>query len=165
METLFADFGSMNGIILKPAGSPNDEMQLVPEGQVVGVRVKVTIEQGKGRGFMHCHVLLEVCHTSRQRNQWGMMGIHLNRRGLQEYLDHHIDQMPVMANQRPEKCYVNMRLLTRGTDNSNKWLTLEYLDKDRDVSGRNLKRDRQNAPEQLREVRQKMLDEGEDYEI
>lgn len=160
LETLFSDFDLLNGRVLKPAGSPNNEGHLLDYGDILGVRVAYGIEEAPKTGLVHAHVLIEVCHLARELNAWGMRGVHTNREGIRAYFDNNIGLMPVLPQQRPQRTYVNVRLLTKGTDNSNKWLTLQYIDKDTDIRGRDLRADREAAPENLRRVRQKILDEG-----
>lgn len=162
---LFGDFNLLNGLILKPAGSPNDERVGLDGNTIIGVRTALGVEQAPQTKLMHGHILLEVSHLAVGLNAWGKTGVHLNVTGLREWFDANIHQMPVMNSQKPKHVYVQVKLLTTGTDNSNKWLTLAYIDKDRDIHGRNLKRDRQQAPEDLRRIRQKILDEADEVEI
>ncbi len=163
---LLSDFDSMDGVLIKPAGAPNDqEIRFGPNNRIAGVRSKVTIEQGPVKKQMHAHILVEICHHYAERNRYGYCGIHINRRTLNEFFDARIPQMDIPANMRPGRIYVNSRLLTKGTDNSSKWLTLAYLDKDRDARGRNLAADRAAAPDPDRAIRQNFMQNGVDYEV
>ncbi len=145
-QDLFTDFESLNGILIKPAGSPNEaEEKFDDDNRIAGVRARVTIEQGPQKKQMHAHILVEICHHYTNRNEYGMAGVHINRRALNNYFDSRIEEMPIPPLMQPRKLYLNNRLMTKGTDNSAKWLTLAYLNKDRDRSGRNLGVDRRNA--------------------
>lgn len=153
LQQEFYDFHRMDGNILKPAGAPNDQM--VPLGynhKVRTIQTMVTVETGARRGQLHAHVLLEICHNYVHANQYGLTGVHINRQGLQESLNRHIHTMPVPAARRPQSLYTNIRLLTRANDNTNKWLTLHYLNKDRDVAGRDLRADRAAADPTLEDA-------------
>lgn len=152
-QNLLWDFDSMNGVLIKPAGSLNmNEEKFSQNHKIAGVKSSVTIEQGEKRHFMHAHVLIEICHNYVEKNEYGYSGVHLNRKTIQDYFDSHIGSMPINEGQRPEKHYINVRLLTRENDNTSKWLTLSYINKDKDLKaelgvpgGRNLKRDRAAA--------------------
>lgn len=141
---LFADFDSLNGTVIKPAGSPNEDKEKFPpfQNKIVGIRALVTIEEGGTRGQMHAHIVLEISHLYAGRNEYGLSGVHLNRMAINEYFNDRIPEMQILDAQKPKSCYINCRLLTKGTDNSSKWLTLAYLNKDRDSQGRDLRHDR-----------------------
>lgn len=158
-EVLF-DFDSMNGVLLKPAGSPNEDYASFGDNHLIEtIRSRVSIEQGRNGGTMHAHVLLEISHGYRDRNEFGYKGVQLNRRAFHEFLQNRVALMPVLPQQRPRDIYLNIRLLTRATDNTNKWLTLQYLNKDRDIHGRNLDADRAGATERDLDIRDEMLNE------
>lgn len=152
-EEMFDDWSVLNGAVLKPAGTANSERhRFGDDHKIISVKSRVAVEKGETKGQIHAHCLLEVCHsyTKAERGQ-RYVGVHVNRDGVQEYLDAHIPYMEIPFERRPKKIYVNCRLLTKGTDNSNKWLTLAYINKDRDVHGTNLAAQRARASE--RELR------------
>jgi hypothetical protein len=147
-QDLFQDFETLNGVLIKPAGSQNDAEERFPEDNLIaGVKARVTIEQGPGKKQMHAHILVEICHHYTNRNEYGLAGVHINRKALNNYWDSRIDEMPIPPIMRPRKVYLNNRLITKGTDNSAKWLTLAYLNKDRDAEGTDLQKARRNASE------------------
>jgi len=163
---LLSDFDSLDGVLIKPAGSPNGgEHKFGGNNRIAGIRSKVTIEQGPVKKQMHAHILVEICHHYVEPNQWGYSGVHINRRTLNQFFDDRIFRMAIPPNMRPGRVYVNNRLLTKGTDNSSKWLTLAYIDKDRDIQGRNLAADRAAAPVRDQGIRRNFLENAMDLEL
>lgn len=174
---LFEDWDQFNGTVIKPAGTSNrDEVRFPDDHLIIGVRSAIAIEEGdyNGRnGQIHAHVLLEISH--RYLNQtdgargWGTdnpdkrnIGVHTNVYTMREFLNGRIHLMNLPDARQPKRIYVNSRLLTKGTDNSNKWLTYQYLNKQtaHDNGGlpdRNLGVDRSNGTEQDRRVRDRLL--------
>jgi len=153
---LFGSWDYLNGRVLKPPGTPNSEMRAFPaDHSIISVRSKIAVEEGGVLGQMHAHILLEVAHEyTRQRdgaegygNETGRpyLGVHTNVLAMREFFNARIQDMDLEDARKPGKIYVNSKLLTKGTDNSNKWLTLQYLNKDvgRDNGGgyRNLRFD------------------------
>jgi len=175
LNTLFGSFDEMNGNVLKPAGSANSLRQQFPAVNRIGtVKSRIGIERGAAqRGQVHAHVLLEVMHrydvpTAENGPQdAGMdkdyLGVHVNVTALREWLNQRIDNMRIPVFRRPLKVYVNSRLLTKNNDNTNKWLSLAYINKDRakdDNSGavmRDLNVDRANADPELVQARSTIL--------
>lgn len=141
-ENMFLQWHVLNGTVLKPAGSDNQEGVTFPDPvQIISVRSRFSIEQGDTaqRGQVHMHVLLEVAHTYTNQVEGNagtgtddrpVIGVHTNVYQMRERLNAAIHLMDIDPNRRPPKIYVNSRLLTRGTDNSGKWLTLQYINKD-----------------------------------
>jgi hypothetical protein len=159
---LFYDFDSINGTVIKPAGSQNNSYaRFGPSHKIDGVKAQVTIEEGKKKGQMHAHVLFEVCHHFTDRNQFGLVGVHLNRLAIKEFMENRIPSFPTVDERKPKSIYVNCRLLTSKTDTSSKWLTLSYINKDLDAAGRNLKADRQKASTDEQELRRRFISDGE----
>jgi hypothetical protein len=179
-NTLFNDWAVCNGTVLKPAGSPNgDGMRFPANCKIISVKSRISVEQGDNQhGQVHAHVLLEVAHeyTRQEHGAEGIghevdkpiIGVHVNVTTLREYLNSRIGEMDIESERRPPKIYVNSRLLTKGTDNSNKWLTLQYINKDRarDNGGgtRNLRADEgQAADPALSRARQLLIRGGEEH--
>lgn len=172
---LFQDWDLLNGTVLKPAGTDNADKESFPgDHLIISVRSRFTVEQGQDqRGQVHAHVVMEVAHeyvrqqhgaTGMGRDGKDLLGVHVNVSAIREYLNGKIHNMDVPADRRPKKIYVNSKLLTTGTDNSNKFLSYQYINKDvaRDNGGgkRNLKRDREEAPEELQQVYKSVKDGG-----
>ena len=154
---MFGDWQVLNSGVLKPAGSANeDRLGFGDPCQIVSVKSQIAIEEGgQQRGQIHAHILLEVAHTYRRAVEGNegvgeggraIMGVHTNVLAMREYLNRRIHLMQIEPARKPRKVYVNSRLLTKGTDNSNKWLTLQYINKDSAEGGaRNLRADEHNA--------------------
>lgn len=160
---LFEDFDSINGNVIKPAGAPNGNfVRFGAMHKVDGIRAQITIEEGGRRGQMHAHVVLEVCHHYTDRNKYGLTGVHVNRQGIINHMNGRIPNMPVPNNEKPDNIYVNVRLLTKQTDNSSKWLALSYINKDVDAAGRDLAADRLNADQDLQDIHRSFRERGED---
>lgn len=156
-QELFNNWNMLNGTVLKPAGSNNDMGYKFPNNhKIKSVRSKIAVEKGGAqRGQMHAHVLLEVAHTYTRQEHGAEgigydrgranLGVHVNVRTIRDFLNGQIHTMDITEGRKPSKIYVNSKLLTKGTDNSNKWLTLQYINKDiaRDNGGgmRNLRFD------------------------
>lgn len=170
---IFREWSLLNGTVLKPAGSRNEDQIAFPEPHLfVKIRSVISVERGgeTRQGQIHAHVLLEVAHMYRQavngneglsEDGKDVMGVHINVYALRNYLNAHIEQMGLLPERLPSKIYVNSKLLTRGTDNSNKWLTLQYINKDRakdnDGGTRNLREDELNSEPQLQKARAGLL--------
>lgn len=173
---LFGHWHWLNGTVLKPAGTLNHEQHTFPADHLIrDIKSKVAIEVGdfqKGKGQVHAHTLLEVAHeyTRQRHGATGLghetgrpyLGVHVNVTALRIYLNGRIHEMGLDDGRFPKKIYVNSKLLTKGTDNSNKWLTLQYINKDisRDNGGgnRNLRHDEHDANnDELSRVRNLML--------
>lgn len=183
LGALFGDFSKLNGWVLKPAGTRNEALAKFPaRNKIMGVRSKISIERGntdKQRGQVHAHVLLEVAHEYLDQRDGAVgvggymgkpnLGVHINVYAMREYLNHKIQDMGIDDGRKPKKIYVNSKLLTKGTDNSNKWLTLQYIDKDiaRDNGGgyRDLRQDEGEAPAEMSEIREHMLNPQEDIAV
>lgn len=164
-NNLFADWARLNGTVLKPAGSPNDSnLNLGDNHQVVSCRSRVSLESGEQKGQYHAHVVLEVAHTYTDKNSYGNSGVHINVAALREYLNGQIYLMGIAPQRMPEKIYVNSRLLTKQTDNSAKWLTLQYINKTRDKNGLNLASQRRGGTEEERSIHQAMKNPVEEFE-
>lgn len=148
---LFQDFDSLNGVLIKPAGAPNAENHLVDPDGIVGVRSRVGIEQGAERGFVHAHILVEVCHRLGDNNEFGFRGVHVNRGALQRFFDERLEGRD-FGGRHIERVYLNSKLQTRATDNASKYMTIAYLNKDRDALGRNLAAQRHAAGARAREI-------------
>lgn len=161
---LFHEFDTVNGTLLKPAGAPNAEGHLLPEEGVIGVRARVGIEQGPERGAVHAHILVEVCHRLGENNDFGFRGVHINRALLQKFFDQRLRHMDVAEDRKIDRVYLNSKLQTKGTDNSGKYMTIAYLNKDRDVHGRNLRADRQRASARDRQIYD-AVNQGEAHDI
>lgn len=170
LNELFGSFENLNGNVLKPAGSDNSARVEFPANNRIGtVKSRIGIERGAAqRGQVHAHVLMEVMHrydTPTDENgpqDYGMdkdyLGVHVNVTALREWLNQRIDSMRIPVYRRPLKIYVNSRLLTKNNDNTNKWLTLAYINKDSakdDNEGnmRDLVADRQRADLELQQAR------------
>lgn len=131
-EMLFGTFEGLNGTVLKPAGAPNDTHAKFEGPHLIsGVAARVTIEQGNQQGRIHAHILLEVCHHYTEANSYGLIGIHINRTALHQFLKDHLHMLALPELRRPASIYVDCKLLTTKTDNSNKFLTMAYINKDR----------------------------------
>jgi len=154
---LFSTFDAMNGRVLKPAGTYNvNEEAFPPNHKIISVRSQCAVEEGTSqRGQIHMHITLEIAHRYLEQedgavgmgNEVGKrnIGVHINVTTLRDFLNARIYMMNIDIDRRPKKVYVNSILLTKGTDNSNKWLTVQYINKDRakdnDGGVRNLRRD------------------------
>lgn len=135
----FDDWARLNGTVLKPAGSPNQDRHTFPANHLIeGVRSRVTLEKGEQRGQVHMHVLMEIAHRYSNPNQWNLRGVHVNVSALRMYLTSQIPTMNIDPARRPYKIYVNCRLITRLNDTQAKWMTLQYIGKDTDKTGRDL---------------------------
>jgi hypothetical protein len=163
-QELFEDFDSLNGVLIKPAGSENGEGEQVDADGIVGVRARVGIEQGPDRGHLHCHIVVEVNHTLGEVNEHGQKGVHVNRAALQRFFDERLPRMDLPDARRVRRIYLNNRLLTKGTDNSSKFMTLEYLNKQRDAHGLNLQAQRNTATAEERRI-VTALRQGEEFEV
>lgn len=164
-NNLFDDWGRLNGTVLKPAGSPNDSnLNLGDDHQVVSARARISLESGEQKGQYHAHVVLEIAHTYVDKNGWGHVGVHVNVAALREYLNGQIYLMAIDPARKPEKIYVNSRLLTKQTDNSAKWLTLQYINKTADKNGLNLAHQRRGGTDEERSIHQAMKDPVEEFE-
>lgn len=182
-EDLFHQWHVLNGTVLKPAGSDNRDGHGFPDPtQIISVRSRFSIEQGDTaqRGQVHIHVLLEVAHTYTDQVQGNegtsmddrpVIGVHVNVFQMRERLNAAIHRMDIDPNRRPPKIYVNSMLLTRGTDNSAKWLTLQYINKDvakpddhTDGQQRDLRADEAQAPEEDRAIAAGLRERG-DYSV
>lgn len=148
---LFSDFDSLNGVLIKPAGAPNAENVPVDPNGIVGIKSRVGIEQGAERGCVHAHILVEVCHRLGDNNEFGMKGIHVNRGALQRFFDERLQNRD-FGGRRIERVYLNSRLQTKATDNSSKYMTIAYLNKDTDIFRRNLAAQRNRAGVRDREI-------------
>jgi hypothetical protein len=170
---LFGSFDLMNGNVLKPPGTPNQDHVAFPaDNKIIKITNRIAVEQGAAQqGQIHAHVLLEVAHryTAQEHGAEGNgndtgkphLGVHVNVLALRNYLNGRIPEMQIAGDRLPEKVYVNCKLLTKGTDNSNKFLTLQYLNKDRakDNGGgeRDLRADGAAADPHLRHVQDVLL--------
>lgn len=171
-QELFNNWDRFNGTVIKPAGTLNGQELRFPDNhRIVAVSSNVAIEEGDFRGHagqIHAHVLLEIAHCyDRQEHGaagWGTdqpdreyKGVHVNVRTLRRYLNGLIGVMGIHLNRHPRKIYLHCQLLTKGTDNSSKWLTLAYIDKQnaKDNGGgvRNLAADRAADDPELQALR------------
>jgi hypothetical protein len=164
LNELFNNWSELNGNVIKPAGSPNSDRQTFPpNNRIATIKSKIGIERGAAqRGQVHAHVVLEIMHrydTATPENgaqDYGMdkdyIGVHINVTALREWLNNRIHLMVIPLERQPLKCYVNSRLLTKNNDNTNKWLTLAYISKDTDKTGRNLNQDKRNADPELQDA-------------
>ncbi len=157
-DELFNNPARLNGTVLKPAGTPNeDERDFGHPNRLVSMKSRIGFEVGDEKGYVHAHIVLEVAHRYSDVS-WNQVapngenykGVHVNVLTLRNFLNSQIDDMQLPANRRPQRIYVNSRLLTNGTDNSSKWLTYQYINKtvarDNDGGERDLTADRQFAP-------------------
>ena len=170
---LFRDWETINGNCLKPPGTRNSQMaRFVDPVRIVHIRARVSCERGQAQqGQVHCHVLLEVAHRYLQQeggaegngpeNGRPYIGVHTNVEAMREFLNDRINRMDIPENRRPPKIYVNSKLLTKGTDQSNKWLTLQYINKDRDLRNVDLRaQEQQHGTVETVQVRRNMLNGG-----
>jgi hypothetical protein len=180
-DRMFNQWDILNGTVIKPAGSPNEDKMAFPiDNQIIMARSRITIERGdfnQGHGQMHAHILLEVAHnyTDQRHGAAGAgtdhperlnLGVHTNVRAMRDYLNERIVEMDIDIDRRPKKIYVNSKLLTKGTDLSNKWLTLAYIRKNlaKGVDGQvlNLRQLEHDAHDpELSRVRQGMINGGQ----
>ena len=174
LEPLFSNFDVLNGNLLKPAGTRNYEKAQFPEDNlIIKVRSVTSIEQGAAQhGQIHAHVLLEVAHKYITQMHGatgeggdtgkGNLGVHVNIGALRDYMNGHIPSMHI--DNPPPKIYCDCKLLTKGTDNSNKWLTLQYITKDsaKDNGGgvRNLRADENAAADPVLSGARRALTQG-----
>lgn len=170
---LFSDFDRLNGNVLKPPGTQNADMIAFPaDNKIIKISSRISVEQGDfQKGQIHAHVLLEVAHQYVNQEDGAQgngndtnrphLGVHVNVFGLRNYLNRFIPDMNLAPARLPPKIYVNCRLLTKGTDNSNKFLTLQYLNKDRakDNGGghRDLRADERAGDPALAHIREGLL--------
>lgn len=173
-EEIFDDWDVLNGVVLKPAGSDNSAaLALGDDHQVVSIRSRISLERGEDRGFYHMHVLLEVAHTYVDANGFGShIGVHVNVATLRAFLNARVHRMAgagLALHRLPPKIYVNSRLLTKQSDNTAKWLTLQYLNKtaaDRfDARGVDIVAQRQAGSVQDKDIRVGMLNPDEETEL
>jgi hypothetical protein len=108
--------------------------------------------------------VVEVNHTLGEPNEHGQKGVHVNRAALQRFFDERLGRMNIPEERRVRKVYLNNRLLTKGTDNSSKFMTLEYLNKQRDVHGTNLQAQRYTATAEERRI-VASLRQGDEFEV
>jgi len=142
LTELFGSFYNLNGNVLKPAGSPNSNREEFPFPNKIGtVKSRIGIERGAAqKGQVHAHILLEVMHrydTPIMENgpqdanmDKDYLGVHINVAAMREWLNQRIPGMQIDNHRRPLKVYVNSKLLTKNNDNTNKWLTYAYINKD-----------------------------------
>lgn len=154
-NNLFDSWATLNGGVLKPAGTPNAQRAAFPDNHFIeGVRSRVTLERGDVRGQAHAHVVLEVAHRYHGGNG-GIQGVHVNATAIREYLNSRIHLMEV--DNLPNSIYVNARLLSRASDQQKKWLALQYIGKDRDAVGRDLAAMRRAGTAEERNIEQGLL--------
>lgn len=175
---LFRDFDVMNGVVVKPAGTNGHQNPRFPaDNQIIGVKTEFAVEIGgqEQEGKVHAHILLEVAHTYSEQTDGAegvgksgkaLIGVHSSAIGMKKYLDERIYLMQIDPNRRPSSIYVFAKLLTTATDNTLKWLTRQYINKDlaRDNDGgtRNLREDQANTDRRdLNRARDLLLTEGE----
>lgn len=170
-NNLFDDLSMLNGTVLKPAGSANEEKATFDDDNPIErIRSRVSLEAGDQRGQMHMHVLIEVAHVRQESpNGWGSTGVHVNVKALRDYLNSRIHTMGIAPARMPPKIYVNSRLITSRDNPSAKWLTLAYLNKQRDnpsngQAPRNLAADRLAAPAEEQRIHHSMLQPEETFE-
>lgn len=163
---LFDDLAMLNGTVLKPADSPNEEKATFDDdNRIERIRSKISLEAGEQRGQMHMHVLMEVAHMYRDhRNAWGGCGVHVNVKALRDYLNSRIHAMEISPGRRPPKIYVNSRLITSRDNPSAKWLALAYINKQRDAAGRSLVDARLLAPAEDQQIHRAMLQPDDEFE-
>jgi hypothetical protein len=176
-DELFGDFDVLNGNCIKPPGTRNYQRARFPDdNKIIQVRARVSVEQGAAQqGQVHAHVLLEIAHRYLRQEDGATgigqdtnkphLGVHVNVEALREWLNARIPAMDIPAARQPPKVYVNCKLLTKGTDNSNKWLTLQYINKDRAKDGHgghlNLRAQERNTGDaDLSRARQLLLNGG-----
>lgn len=173
-EEIFDDWDVINGVVLKPAGSDNSAaLTLGDDHQVVSIRSRISLERGEDKGFYHMHVLLEVAHTYVEANGFSNhIGVHVNVSTLRSFLNARVHRMATAGldlHRLPAKIYVNSRLLTKQSDNSAKWLTLQYLNKtagDRfDARGVDIVAQREAGSVQDKDIRVGMLNPDEETEL
>lgn len=169
-NNLFDDLAMLNGTVLKPADSPNEEKATFDDdNRIERIKSVVALEAGDQRGQMHMHVLVEVAHRYRDHtNAWGGRGVHVNVKALRDYLNGQIHLMQISPARRPGKIYVNSRLITSQANPSAKWLTLAYINKQRDnpTNGqqpRNLVNDRLAAPPEEQRIHAAMQQPAEEF--
>jgi hypothetical protein len=176
LNELFTDWDLINGNLIKPPGTRNEDRVLFPENnKIIKIKTMTSIEQGDFQnGQVHAHVIMEVAHryliqedgAEGHGNDTGKahLGVHVNVWALRTYLNDRIERMDIADDRKPPKIYVNSKLLTKGTDNSNKFLTLQYINKDRakdnDGGVRNLRRDQERANPNLALARESLLNGG-----
>lgn len=170
-NNLFDDLAMLNGTVLKPAGSANEEKaNFDDDNPIERIRSRVSLEAGDQRGQMHMHVLIEVAHLRQESpNNWGSTGVHVNVKALRDYLNGQIHLMGIAPGRLPQKIYVNSRLITSRDNPSAKWLTLAYLNKQRDnpsngQAPRNLVADRLAAPAEEQNIHRAMVQTDEVFE-
>lgn len=154
---IFGSWGSLNDYCFKPAGTRNeDEIHLddVNGIRVISVRTVIGLELGGARNHMHAHCMVEVAHISGNAHSLSReapsgkeyKGVHVNVATMKQFFNERLQNLDIARHRIPEKIYLNCRLLTTGTDNSNKFLTVQYIGKTvaRDNFGgeRNLVNDR-----------------------
>jgi len=169
-NNLFDDLAMLNGTVLKPAGSANEEKAVFDDDNPIErIRSRVSLEAGDQRGQMHMHVLIEVAHLRQESpNGWGSTGVHVNVKALRDYLNGQIHLMGIAPARLPQKIYVNSRLITSRDNPSAKWLTLAYLNKQRDhpsngQAPRNLVADRLAAPAEEQNIHRAMVQSDETF--
>lgn len=169
-NNLFDDLAMLNGTVLKPAGSANEEKaNFDDDNPIERIRSRVSLEAGDQRGQMHMHVLIEVAHLRQESpNNWGSTGVHVNVKALRDYLNGQIHLMGIAPGRLPQKIYVNSRLITSRDNPSAKWLTLAYLNKQRDnpsngQAPRNLVADRLAAPAEEQNIHRAMVQSDETF--
>lgn len=176
LDELLGSWELMNGNMLKPPGTDNrSKIGFPADNKIISIRSTISIEQGDyQQGQIHAHVVLEVAHEYLNQedgaegigNDTGKpnLGVHINVYALREWLNERIPELGIADERKPEKIYVNSRLLTKGTDNSNKFLTMQYINKDRakDNGGgvRNLRQDEARAEPALQAARHSLLNGG-----
>jgi len=159
----FNDWAILNGTVLKPAGTPNAAQEgFHGDHSIISVKSQIGIEVGGNKGYVHAHVVLEVAHQYLTANPGQReVGVHVNIATLRSHLTSQIYLMALPPDRWPQKIYVNSKLLTTGTDNSNKWLTYQYINKDvaRDNGGgfRDLRADREMADYALLDIRDDVI--------
>ena len=146
--------------------------------KIVSVNSMISLEQGEGqRGQMHAHVVMEVAHEycAQEHGAEGVasdgkqiVGVHVNVFRMRDYLNANIKHMGIAEERKPPKIYVNCKLLTTGTDNSNKFLSYAYINKthakDNNGGERDLHADKMRATDDLRRIHDGLLD-GEVREV
>jgi len=161
-NNLFDDWSVLNGTVLKPAGSDNRDFEKFDDPhEVEGVRSRICLEQGKLLNYIHAHVLLEVAHRYSGPNQHGKRGVHVNAHAMRQYLMSQVPLMNIAA--KPKSIYVNCKLQTSMNDTQNKWMTLQYINKDTDKHGNDFVADKAAATENERSIVNGMLNPNAEF--
>ncbi len=176
-QEIFGSWENLNNFVFKPAGTRNDQEIKIDDVlgiRVISVRTVIGLELGEARRHPHAHCVMEVAHESQDDpanpvapSGKTYKGVHVNVATMKAYFNEHLHEIDIARHRIPAQIYLNSRLLTTGTDNSRKFLTLQYIGKttarDNDGGRRNLLADRAMADPDDQRVHEGLANQAYDH--